>query len=548
MAVFDAETIDQYTEAGHWTDESLAELVRQHAEQAPEGAAYVAPDHTLTWREYEDLSNRIAAGLAAAGFGPGAFLGVMMPDGALVHAVFLAAEKAGIVFVGLGPRTGDREAAHLLGLSGAEGLVTLPTHRGRETDDLFEALRKELPELQHHVVVDLEGGEPTMRLDGDQLPLADAATARSAIDGRALGPNDLFCLNSTSGTTGQPKLVMQTMNIWKYFGPLASEAGVLGDDEVFLSLLPAPFGFGLWTAHIVPTMYAYPTVVLEEFDVEEAFRAIEKERATVLAAVSTQFIMMLNSPAMEEHDLSSLRVLFTGGERVPFERAAEFEERTGCHVLQFYGSNEAGPISVTRVSDTTEQRLATSGRIVEAMQPRLFDSDGNDVTATGGPAQCGCKGPGLTPGYYNDPTATAELFRDDGWLLTGDIVEIDDDDYLTVVGRASDFIIRGGHNISAVAVEDALVAHPRLARVAAVGMPDEVLGERVCVYVVTTDGKPVELDELTAYLEAEGVSKTEWPERVIVTDSLPVAPGGKTRKSELREDIRSRIEAGRADK
>lgn len=545
MPAFDEQTIQQYTAAGHWTDDSLADLVRRHGQTDPLARAFIAPDKTLTWAEYDHLSTRLAGALTAAGLGPGSLVGVYLPDGALVHVVFLAAEKAGITFVGIGPRTGVKEVEYLLQLSGSSALITMASHRGTDTAELYATLCRGVPGLAHHLIVGFDGDEIALSIDGTAVRLPAFDDAEMATRDRWLGPNDLFCLNSTSGTTGRPKLVMQTQNIWKYFEPLASQAGQWEDDEVFLSLLPAPFGFGLWTSHIVPTVRGNATVLLKEFDVEAAFQAIERHRVTVLGAVSTQFVMMLNSPAMGRYDLTSLRTMFTGGERVPFERAAEFEERTGCAVLQFYGSNEAGPISVTRVSDTRDRRLRTSGRIIADMNPRLYDPEGNDITASGGPGQCGCRGPGITPGYYADPEATAALFREDGWLLTGDLVEIDQDGYLTVVGRASDFIIRGGHNISAVAVEDELASHARIAQVAAVGMPDDVLGERVCVYVVTKDGGGITLEELTDHLRARGVSKWTWPERVVVTSELPVAPGGKLRKAELRADIRRRLEAER---
>lgn len=545
MAAFDDETIRRYTAAGHWTDESLAQLVRHHARSKPGEFAFIAPDARLTWRDYDRLSSRLAGALVDEGIQPGELVGVYLPDGALVHLVFLACEKAGIIFVGIGPRTGVSEVAHLMRVSGSTRLISMASHRGENTRKLFAALQAELPTLAHHHLVGFEGDHIALQSSGSPVTLPDFDKAEAMTRERWLGPNDLFCLNSTSGTTGKPKLVMQTMNIWKYFGPLSEVAGDFGPDEVFMSLLPAPFGFGLWTSHVVPTMRGATTVRLSEFDVEETFLAIERERVTVLGAVSTQFIMMLNSPAMGDYDLSSLRSMFTGGERVPFERAAEFEARTGCAVLQFYGSNEAGPISVTRASDSRDRRLQTSGRVIPEMHPRLFDAEGNDITATGTRGQCGCRGPGVTPGYYNNPDATSALFRSDGWMLTGDIVEIDKEGYLSVVGRASDFIIRGGHNISAVAVEDELASHPRIGQVAAVGMPDEVLGERVCVYVVSNDGGDLSLEEVTAHLERQAVSKSQWPEHVVNLPELPVGPGGKTHKAKLREDIRERIEAER---
>jgi acyl-CoA synthetase len=261
---------------------------------------------------------------------------------------------------------------------------------------------------------------------------------------------------------------------------------------------------------------------------------------SVLAAVSTQFVMMLNSPALALHDLSSLRVLFTGGEAVPASRAEEFEKRTGAQVLQFYGSNETGALSCTTTRDSREVRLTTAGRVIEAMQVRLFDEDGRDVTASGRGIPA-CRGALTSRGYYGDPEANRKLFTADGWMLTGDVATIDDEGILRVVGRTADFIIRGGKNVSAPVVEAAVATHPAVALAAAVAMPDEVFGERVCVYAELRPGQRLDLDELVAHLRRQGASKETLPERLVVVAELPRASGGKIAKGALREDIRRRI-------
>ncbi|MCP4036933.1 MAG: long-chain fatty acid--CoA ligase, partial [bacterium] len=308
--------------------------------------------------------------------------------------------------------------------------------------------------------------------------------------------------------------------------------------DVFMSVVAAPFGFGIWTAHVTPTLLGVATVLQPRFDADEALALIERHRVSVLAAVSTQFIMMLESSRMEHADLSSLRVLFTGGEAVPRERAQAFEEKTGACVLQFYGSNEVGAVSRTTLGDSREKRLSTAGRVIEAMNVRLFDERGNDVTSSGR-GQPGCKGPTLSRGYYANPAANAELLREDGWMMLGDIVEIDAEGYLTVVGRTDDFIIRGGKNISAVAVEEQVGTHPAVGHVGVVAAPDPVFGERVCACVELRSGAQLELGVLRDHLLARDVSKEYIPEHLIVFDALPRSAGGKVAKGELREHVRA---------
>jgi acyl-CoA synthetase len=404
--------------------------------------------------------------------------------------------------------------------------------------------------LRHHVVTDGEllPGD-ALRVDGREMD-ADLGLDASTRTDRALCADDLFLLNSTSGTTGMPKCVTHDQRRWHAFHELAVRHGGLCSDDVFMSLVPAPFGFGIWTAHVSPTLLGVPTVLLSRFTPEAALAAIEAHRVTVLAAVSTQFIMMLGSPAFEQHDLSSLRVMFTGGEAVPYERAAAFEEHTGACVLQFYGSNETGAVSGTSLGDSREKRLRTAGRPIPEMNVRLFDDEGRDVTQSGR-GQPGCKGPTLSRGYYGEGSdveaANAELLREDGWMMLGDLVELDGEGYLRVIGRTDDFIIRGGKNISGPAVEEQVSTHPDVALAAAVAMPDETFGERVCVYVeLETGAAGLELGPLVDHLAARGVSKENFPERVVVVDELPRGSGGKIAKQQLREDIRRRLEAERA--
>ncbi|GBG38784.1 hypothetical protein NJB14197_42600 [Mycobacterium montefiorense] len=250
--------------------------------------------------------------------------------------------------------------------------------------------------------------------------------------------------------------------------------------------------------------------------------------------------MLMADHESRDYDLSSLRVVFTGGEAIPYRPAAEFEQLTGAKILQFYGSNETGLLSATTLDDSVERRLRTGGRIVPEMAVRLFDGD-RDVTATGR-GQPACRGPATSLGYLGG-TDHDKLFTRDGWMLMGDICELDADGYLTVTGRTSDFILRAGKNISASQVEDAVMTHPAIALAAAVAMPDPVFGERVCLYAELADCATIDLPTLVEHLLALGVSKELLPERLIVVDELPRSSGGKVAKGELRGDIRARMEA-----
>jgi acyl-CoA synthetase len=515
----------------------LAARIDALAAARPEAPAFLSDSEDVGWAEYTRRAHRFAAHLAGLGLAPGERVAVLLPDGPGVHAAFLGCELAGLVVMGIGPRAGRDEIRHLVRKSGAAALVTRPASRDHDFRALFAALRGEGAPLRAHVVVERQ-------LDLDEPCYAGGPPAPADLARRRLGVDDLFLLNSTSGTTGLPKCVMHHQARWFHFHALAVESGELSADDVFCSVLPAPFGFGLWTAHFTPAALGAPCVVLERFSAEETLRRVERHRVSVLAAVSTQFIMLLNEPALAKHDLSSLRALYTGGEAVPYERAAEFEARTGAAVLQFYGSNETGALSRTTTRDTREVRLRSAGRVIPNMAVRLYDDAGRDVTASG-TGQPACRGPLTSLGYYEDAAANAKLYTADGWMLTGDVATLDADGVLSVVGRVADFIIRGGKNISGPAVEDAVASHPAVALAAAVAMPDPVYGERVCAYVELHPGGSLTLDDLRAHLAARGTTREWWPERLVVLDALPRASGGKVAKGELRADARRRAVDGR---
>ena len=493
----------------------------------------------MTWSQLDELVEHLAGSLVAIGIEPGDRVAVWMPDGPLLHAAFLAVERAGATLVGLGARAGRRELVHLLGRVDAAALLTQEDGIPTEADGL--AGLRDAGLSPHHLSI--RADNPTWR-----ATVRDAAGAEVTPrvlpdwDDVRIQADDLYLINSTSGTTGLPKCVRHTQNRWRYFHQQAEANGALTSDDVFLGAVPAPFGFGLWTSHVTPLMLGAPTVLLERFSPEAAFDAIETHGVTVLCCVSTQFIMMLANPRLTQHDLSSLRVMFTGGEAVPYDTAREFEERTGVTILQFYGSNETGLLCGTTIGDTLERRLRTAGRIVPEMQVRLYDG-AVDVTDTGR-GQPACRGPATSQGYLDDDAANDQLYTSDGWMLMGDICEIDGDGYLRVVGRTSDFIVRGGKNISAPQVEADIVSHPLVAHAAAVAMPDPVFGERVCVYVELVEGaSELTLPDLVAHLADQGVSKELFPEHLVVLDELPRSSGAKVAKGELREDARVRAEA-----
>jgi acyl-CoA synthetase len=515
---------------------SLSQQVLTNAQTRGESAAFIEPDWQISWLGYERASNALARRMLDAGLERGERIGVYLPDGIALHVALMAAEKAGLIALGIGARAGLREVEHLLKVAQASALLSLPQYRDNDMTQVFKQLSESIGTLRTHVPLPLADVQ-------DSADVVGVSTERLSNEG--ISDDELFLLNSTSGTTGMPKCVAHNQTRWYAFHREAVAAADLNDKDVFLGAAPPPFGFGLWTTHITPTLLGAPTVKLPAFSAEQALQLIAEHRVSIISAVSTQFVMMLNNPAMQSADLSSLRAMFTGGERVPYQRAVDFENRSGAAVLQFYGSNETGAFTNTTLRDSQEKRLSTAGRILQSMDVRLIDDQGIDVTASGFGRPAG-KGPLLSRGYYNDDVANKSLYTDDGYMLMEDLVSIDREGYVQVAGRKGDFIIRGGKNISCAAVELAVSAHPNIAMAAAVAAPDEVFGERVMLFVVTRDGKKISLVSLAEDLANREVSRELTPEYLLICDELPQSSGGKIAKGELRkraeDHVRSLVE------
>lgn len=500
-----------------YTDYAVSDLVRHWARTRADEPAYISPAGITTWADYDRLADRVCAALLALGEIPA--VAVYLPDTVEFHATLVGAYRAGVLAVAVGARSGPAEVAHLLSASGATVLVTARENRGVPVSELSEELRARDTAPAHLVIV-------------DGLRVGSVQRASRPAPAREFSVDDVCLLNSTSGTTGRPKLVMQTQRRWSAFAAIACRNAEMGAREIVAAFVPAPFGFGLWTAHFLPALLGRPALVMHRFDPAVAIDLMAEHRATILACVSTQFRMMLQTPDRAVSRADALRVMFTGGEAVPYAEARRFEEATGALVLQFYGSNETGAASATTVHDDDETRLGTGGRLIEAMNVRILD-DG-----TAGPGirrgQPAVRGPLMSPGYWNDDAANAALFTDDGWIRLGDIVEVDDSDRLRVVGRLADLIIRGGKNISALEVEDFIREHPAVEMVAAVGVPDPLFGERLCAAVTLAPGADrLSLADLNTWLRAQGITREYLPERLRVLESMPLAPGGKIAKAEV---------------
>jgi 2,3-dihydroxybenzoate-AMP ligase len=275
---------------------------------------------------------------------------------------------------------------------------------------------------------------------------------------------------------------------------------------------------------------------------DTAFPVIERERVTITAQVPAVTIQWLDSPLREKHDLSSLRVLQVGGSRLPAEVAQRVKPLLGATVQQVFGMAE-GLLNYTRLDDPDEVLWNTQGRPAsEADEIRIVDWNG-DPAAAGSPGELLTRGPYTIRGYYLAPEHNAKAFTADGFYRTGDVVRLTPSGNLSVEGRVKDLINRGGEKISAEEVENLILGHAAVQNVAVVAMPDRVMGEKVCAYVILRPEGALTLEELRLFMDRAGISRFKLPERLEIVERFPLTTVGKISKKDLREDIAAKLRA-----
>ena len=350
--------------------------------------------------------------------------------------------------------------------------------------------------------------------------------------------NEVDLIVTTSGSTAAPKMVVRTPNCFIATARQFTEyRGMLSRDDIVAGLAPITRGMGYYVGIASPILRGSTMALLEKFSAESALAWLETTKATVAVAVPAQIVKMLQVPDLDRYDLSKLRILVNGGAAISPGISADAERRFGCVVLSAYGSVEGATPTCTAQDDPAEKRYHSVGRTMPGMELRVVGDSGCSMP-TGTPGEVVYRGPGLSLGFWRNAQGYRDLFTHDGWFQTGDIGTLDDRGYLTIVGRKKEIIIRGGINISPSEVEGLLQEHADIATVAIVKMPDRVLGERCCAFIIPIAGKQVTVASLSHFLELRGIAKYKFPERVELRTQLPMTPdGGKVMRKILEDEI-----------
>jgi len=477
----------------------------------------------LSYAELDARAARCAGWLRARGVGPGDRVAIVMGNRSpFLEAVFAAA-RLGAIALPINTRLAPPEVRQLL--DDAEPAVLL------HDAELGTLAARACAEAAHPPERLAVGGAP----DAYEAALAASEPAH---DVAPVSPDDAMILMYTSGTTGVPKgallphrkTLFNSLNAQLFFD-------LSGRDRV-LVVVPLFHSFGLQILAI-PALYAGAGLVLQRhFDATAVWDAVAAERVTLFGGVPTMFgELQAAFDARPDRDLSALRFAFTAGAAIPVERIHAFHAR-GILLKQGFGQTETSILCCLEAADAV-RKAGSVGRPVfhaelRVVRPDALDGppDGWRDVAPGETGEIVVRGPITMIGYWRRPEATAEVLREDGWLRTGDLATIDDEGFVTLVGRARDLFISGGENVYPAQVEQCYAAHPAVREIAVVGVPDERWGEVGCAYLVLAEGATLDPEALRAW-GRERLASFKVPRRWVAVDALPRTVTGKVQKHRL---------------
>jgi 2,3-dihydroxybenzoate-AMP ligase len=534
---------ERYRHAGYWRGDTLGGLLRAWVDLNGSRTAVVDGDRRLTYTELDREVDRVAIGLRELGIARGDRVVLHLPNVAEFLVLAFALFRLGAMPVFALPAHREHEIGYFCDHADAVAYIGESGPKTFDPRKLDDRLRDPERALTHVIVVGIvdqtgDGYVAYTELLRNDL---DLDAVRHELDAAAPDPSEVAFFLLSGGTTGLPKLIPRTHDDYSYNVRGAAEVCGFTADTVYLVALPISHNFPFGCPGALAALSVGGRVVLTSVPAPDgAFPLIAAEGVTATALVPALTLRWVEAATETTADLSSLAVLQVGGAKLVPELARRIRPALGCDVQQVFGMAE-GLLNFTRLDDADEVKFTTQGRPMSPHDEIAVVDELGDPVPTGEPGELITQGPYTLRGYYRAPEHNARAFTPEGWYRSGDIVRLDRDGNLVVEGRAKDLINRGGEKISAEEVEDLLLGHPAVHNVAAVAMPDRVLGERTCVYIVLREGQKLSLADLAAYLEGRGVAKYKWPERLELVTDLPTTNVGKIDKRALREDVVSRL-------
>jgi fatty-acyl-CoA synthase len=494
----------------------------------------------LSYAELGAAVAQLARGLIAAGLERGDRVGIWSPNRAEWTLVQYATAKLGVILVNINPAYRTSELEYALGQSGCRLLIAAPAFKTSDYRAMVEEVRPRLPGLER--VVFLDGP------DWEALLAAGSEVGEDEVGRRSeeLRPGDPINIQYTSGTTGFPKGATLTHHNILNNGYFVGEACRYTEEDRVCIPVPFYHCFGMVMGNLGSTSHGSAMVIpAPAFDPQATLAAVAGERCTSLYGVPTMFIAMLASPDFDTYDLRSLRTGIMAGSPCPVEVMKRVIERMHMSEVGIcYGMTETSPVSTqTAFDDPIEKRVGTVGRVQPHIEVKVADPGSGETVARGESGEFCTRGYSVMVGYWNDPERTNEAIDADGWMHTGDLATMDADDYLNIVGRIKDMVIRGGENVYPREVEEFLYGHPDVSDVQVIGVPDERFGEELMAWIVPRGDARLDEEQVREFCQGK-IAHYKIPRYVKLVDGFPMTVTGKVQKFKMREQAIKELELG----
>ncbi|MGV8081957.1 MAG: class I adenylate-forming enzyme family protein [Syntrophales bacterium] len=516
----------------------LGDFLKKYAAERPDREAVVFQGRRFTFRDYDRLTDRVAAGLLGLGVRKGDRVGIYMPNWPENVFFYLGAAKIGAVAVPVSWRFTPQEVRFVIDDAGISVLAMTAGFLGMDFVRNLAAVRDELPSLRQVVILETDKAADDMIPYENFLAEAgpDLEKAKAAVQ-----PDDPTLFIYTSGTTGVPKAsVLTHRNLISYTDGQIASTGFSGDHRLLLNIPLNHVGGAVMA--VVACLNAGNTIVMMDmFNPEETLKTIEQEKISVIGQVPAQYALELLSPNVDQYSLQSIQVAIVSSQPCPSELILAIRGKMGVMPRNAYGLTEvSGAVTFTHPDHGEEKLKYSVGRAIPGVDLVVMD-ERNNILPTGQVGEIAIKGDPVMKGYWKRPDEDRRVFDDKGYFHTGDMGRLEEDDSLVIVGRKKEMFIRGGENVYPPEVEEALAKHPDVLMSAVVGRPDPVMGEVGRAYIMPKPGTNPTAEGIKAFLK-DRLANYKIPEDVIFRAQLPLTLLGKVKKLDLYEEIKKEFE------
>jgi non-ribosomal peptide synthetase component E (peptide arylation enzyme) len=526
------EQAQRFFERKLWIDLTVGEALRRTARRVPERIAFASEEGELTFRELDEQSDRLGGGLLALGVRPGER--AMFQMGTVLETVVAlsACYKAGIIPVCSVPQYREIEIGQLARLSAATAYFVQADAGKFDLVAFAREMQQKVPSLRH-LIISRQKGQPF------SLELPSLAEARKLLAQVKLGSEDCFVFQLSGGSTGVPKIIPRFHAEYLAHCDAWNKMHGMDENSVAIWSLPIVHNAGQIFGYMGAIHWGRTTVLTSRIDIAHILDMIAKYRVTNAMSIGPIAPQLLAYKDLDRHDLSSLRYF------VAFSRADAIEAHLGVKSANLYGITE-GLVLISHPDDPPAARHGTQGRVgYTAEEIHILQPGTETPVREGEVGELSFRGPSSLRAYYNAPEQTRDVLTHDGFFRTGDLVKahrIEGKLYYSFEGRLKDNINRGGEKFGTEEVENLIRQHPAVTDVAVVAMPDEVMIERACAYLVVRQGMQApNVKTLGGFLEQKGLAKFKFPERIELVDAFPVTRVGKLDKAALRTMIRDKL-------